>query len=67
MPDVVAAHDILISAIESAKRIKARLGYVPEGFVETMRKEYPDGVPASRIDDIAHEYETGDGFAALSM
>lgn len=67
MPDVVAAHDILISAIESAKRIKARLGYVPEGFVETMRKEYPDGVPASRIDDIAREYETGDGFAALSM
>ncbi len=67
MPDVVAAHDILVSAIEAAKRVRSRLGYVPEGFVEVMRKDYPDGVPASIIDDIAHEYETGDGFAALSM
>ena len=66
LADVVQAEDIFISAIEMAKRIKARLGYVPEGFVMEVRRRYPNGVPASLTDDIAHEHEAAENSAAAS-
>jgi hypothetical protein len=46
-------------------RVKARNGGIAEDFIERMKREYPDGVPESRIDDIAHE-EAGSR-DALSM
>jgi len=61
----VEVHDILLSHFEALRRVSARLGYSPEGFIEWARKEYPDGVPSSRIDDIAHEWEAGSGELAL--
>ena len=58
-PETVEIHDILISHFESLKRVSARLGYVPDGFMDRMKEEHPEGVPASLVDDFAKEYETG--------
>ncbi len=47
---------VVITAVESAKRIKARLGYVPDGFIERMKAEYKNAVPVNEIDMLAEEY-----------
>ncbi len=47
---------VVITAVESAKRIKARLGYVPDGFIERMKGEYKNAVPVNEIDMLAEEY-----------
>ena len=57
--ETVQAHDILISGVEAAKRVKARLGYVPDGFIARMQAEFNNAVPANLIDDLAAEYTTG--------
>lgn len=51
----VKTHEIIISAVEAAKRYKAALGEVPEGFVNQLREGYPEGVPARVIDNLIHE------------
>ena len=60
----VEVHDILISTVEMAKRFKARAGYLPDGFISYLKKEYPDGVPAQMVDDLVAEY---DGVTAEKM
>lgn len=60
----VEVHDILISAVEMAKRFKARAGYLPDGFIAYLKKEYPDGVPAQMVDDLVAEH---DGMTAEKM
>ena len=65
-PDHVEVHDILISHFEALRRVSARLGYCPDGFIERMKKEFPEGVPSSRIDDIAHENEAGTNVIRLA-
>lgn len=55
----VEIHDILISGVEAAKRVKARLGYVPDGFIARMQAEFNNAVPSSLIDDLAAEYTAG--------
>lgn len=55
----VQAHEILISAVEAAKRIKARLGYVPDGFIARIKADYNNAVPSNLIDDLAAEYTAG--------
>ena len=62
--NTVEVHDILISAVEMAKRFKARAGYLPDGFIAYLRKEYPDGVPAQIVDDLVAEYS---GMSAAKM
>lgn len=62
-PDNVRIHDILIGHVEAAKRIKARLGYVPDGFIVVAKERYPEGVPAGAIDDMANEYKNEKGIA----
>lgn len=62
----VEVHDILISAVEMAKRFKARTGYLPDGFIASIRKEYPDGIPAQLVDDLVREYEDGGNAAQLA-
>jgi hypothetical protein len=64
-PDRVEIHDILISHFEAAKQVKARNGWLSESFISRMKAAYPEGVPSSLIDDIAHD-EAGRE-AALSM
>jgi hypothetical protein len=65
-PEHVEIHDILISHFEAAKQVKARNGWLSNSFIERMKQEYPEGVPSSRIDDIAHD-EAGFGETALSL
>jgi hypothetical protein len=57
--DTVQTYDIIITATEAAKRIKARIGFVPDGFIAEMKKQYPEGVPVNQIDDIAQFYLNG--------
>jgi hypothetical protein len=49
--ETVHTHEIIISAVEAAKRVKAECGGVPEGFINTLREQYPEGVPARAVDD----------------
>jgi len=55
--ETIHIHEILISATEMAKRIKPELGYVPNGFIERLKAEYPDGVPSNLLDDLIQEYK----------
>ncbi len=52
----VIPEEVYISAVEAAKRIKAHLGYVPEGFIARMKSEYENRVPVSSIEGLAAEY-----------
>jgi hypothetical protein len=55
--ETVHTHEILISATETAKRIKPILGFVPDGFINRLKREYPQGVPARLLNDFVKEYE----------
>ena len=55
----VEVHDIFISAVEAAKRFKARAGYIPDGFIARIKTEYPAGVPSKLVDDLVMEYTGG--------
>jgi len=48
----VHTHEIIISAVEAAKRIKAECGSVPEGFISELKKQYPEGVTTRIVDDL---------------
>jgi hypothetical protein len=63
LAETVHTHEIIISAAEAAKRVKARCGGVPEGFIDSLREEYPEGVPARAVDDLikARKQKTGTG------
>ncbi|MDR1575311.1 MAG: transposase [Treponema sp.] len=49
--ETVHTHEIIISAVEAAKRVKAECGEVPEGFINTLREQYPEGAPTRIVDD----------------
>jgi len=49
--ETVHTHEIIVSAVEAAKRVKAELGHVPEGFVDEMRRLYPEGVPVRIVNE----------------
>jgi hypothetical protein len=66
-PAAVEIHDILISHFEALRRVSARIGYAPDGFIDRMRTAYPEGVPSSLIDDFAKEYEAGAETSRLSL
>jgi hypothetical protein len=51
----VHTHEIIISAVEAAKRYKAATGNLPEGFIDNMRAEYPEGVPSRVVDELIIE------------
>ncbi|MDR1803584.1 MAG: transposase [Treponema sp.] len=48
----VHTHEIIISAVEAAKRIKAECGSVPEGFINELKQQYPEGVSTRIVDDL---------------
>lgn len=62
----VEVHDIFISAVEAAKRFKARAGYIPDGFIARIKTEYPEGLPSKLIDDLVMEYTGGADSAQLA-
>jgi hypothetical protein len=53
----ITIHELLISQVEFAKRLKARLGFLPDGLMDQMKKDYPGGIPEHLVDNAAHEYE----------
>lgn len=62
----VEVHDILITPVEMAKRFKARAGYLPDGFIASIKKEFPNGIPAQLVDDLVREYEGDNNVARLA-
>jgi hypothetical protein len=48
----VHTHEIIVSAVEAAKRYKAATGNLPEGFIDSLRGEYPEGVPSRVVDEL---------------
>jgi len=50
--ETVHTHEIIISAVEAAKRIKAECGSVPEGFISELKQQYPQGVSTRIVDDL---------------
>jgi hypothetical protein len=50
--ETVHTHEIIISAVEAAKRYKAECGDLPDGFINTLREQYPEGVPTRVVDDL---------------
>jgi hypothetical protein len=48
----VHTHEIIISAVEAAKRIKAECGSVPEGFISELKQKYPEGITTRIVDDL---------------
>jgi hypothetical protein len=50
--ETIPIHEIIISAVEAAKRVKAECGEVPEGFINALREQYPEGVPARIVDEV---------------
>jgi hypothetical protein len=63
--DTVAIHDLLISHFEFVRRVAARVGYPPDGLMDRMKREYPEGAPSSLVPVVAKEYEAGADRAAL--
>lgn len=53
--DVVQREEIVVSATEAAKRVKARVGILPEGFLNGLKARYPAGVPYDAVEDLAQE------------
>ena len=62
----VEVHDILITPVEMAKRFKARTGFIPDGFIAGLKKEYPDGVPSRLVDELVAEYTDGTNAAKMA-
>jgi hypothetical protein len=50
--ETVHVHEIIISAVEAARRVKAECGGVPEGFIKAMKEQYPEGVSTRVVDDV---------------
>lgn len=44
--------EILLSYVEVIQSLKSVLGYVPDGTGEQLKKDYPNGVPYSYVDEI---------------
>jgi hypothetical protein len=53
--ETVHTHEIIISAVEAAKRYRAECGEVPDGFISGLRKQYPEGVPVRAVDELIKE------------
>jgi hypothetical protein len=50
--ETVHTHEIVISAVEAAKRLKAECGEAPDGFIDALRERYPEGVSTRVVDDL---------------
>jgi hypothetical protein len=52
VPETVHTHELIISAVEAAKRVNAECGEVPDGFINSIREQYPEGIPTRVVDDV---------------
>jgi len=53
--ETVHAHEILTSAVEAAKRVMAECGDLPDGFIDDLRRRYPEGVSTRIVNEIIKE------------
>jgi len=53
--EVVRREEIVLSATEATKRVKARVGVLPEGFLNGLKERFPEGVPHDAVEDLARE------------
>jgi len=51
LPEHIRTHEIIVSVIEMAKRVRAAGIPLPEGFISEMRREYPEGVTTAFVDE----------------
>jgi hypothetical protein len=66
-PDRVELHEILLPHFEAYRRVSSRIGYVPDGLLDRLKTEYPEGVPVSAVDAVAKEFEAGTDNLRLSL
>lgn len=52
-------HEILLSAVEVVKKVKTRIGYVPDDLVNSLKEDYPEGVPFDYVETLCLHYERG--------
>jgi len=59
--DVVKPEEVVCTATEAVKRIKPKLfpSDLPAGYLTELKNRYPNGVPTSHLDDLAHEILAG--------
>jgi hypothetical protein len=57
----VHTHEIIISAVEAAKRVKAACGEIEEGFLAEVRQQYPEGVSTRVVDEWVKARRPGTG------
>jgi hypothetical protein len=50
--ETVHTHEIIIGAVEAAKRFRAECGEVPDGFIDGLREQYPEGIPVRAVDEL---------------
>lgn len=55
--EIEKTHEILLSAVEAVKKVKSKIGYVPDNLTNKLKEDYPEGVPFSYVDEICTFYE----------
>ena len=58
--NVHQAEVLIITVIEAAKRLKARLGYWEPGYLQVLRDNFSSGVPESALDSLEEILMGGD-------
>ena len=53
-PHAAEDNAVVLNPVEAAMQIKARLGYWRPELLDAVREAYPAGVPAGRLDELAH-------------
>jgi len=48
----IHTHEIVISAVEAAKRLRAQGIDLEDGFIDNLRAQYPEGVSTRVVDDL---------------
>ncbi|MCL2601350.1 MAG: transposase [Treponema sp.] len=57
--DVVKREEIMLSATEATKRVKAKVGFLPEDFLNKLKADFPNGVSYDVVEDLAHDLLSG--------
>jgi len=66
-PERVEVQELYVSHFEALRRVSSRLGFTPEGLLNRMKTEYPEGVPTSFIEVAVNEYEAGTDSIGLAL
>ena len=54
--EVARREEIVLSVItEATKRVKARIGVLPEGFLNGLKEQFPEWVPHDAVEGLARK------------